>query len=74
MLYYVNLLTELLCKSTPELHRAIEITNSGCMYLLESDYKSSIEMFETGLDMLEKLMETEPEGIRYNLLTIQVSL
>lgn len=66
--------SELLCKSTPQLHSAIEITNFGYMYLLENDYKSAIENFMTGLNILEELMEREPPGIRYNLLTKQVSL
>lgn len=73
MLYYINHFTELLCKSTPQLHSAIEITNFGCMYLLENDYKSATEKFKTGLNLLENLMEREPQGIRYNLLTKQVS-
>lgn len=74
MLYYINLLTEFLCRNTPQLHSAIEITNFGCMYLLENDYKSASEKFKTGLNLLEKLMKREPQGIRYNLLTKQVSI
>lgn len=43
------------------------------MYLAEGQYEAAVEKYKIGLSMLEKLLETEPPGIRNELLRKQVS-
>lgn len=43
------------------------------MYLVEGDYEAAVEKYKIGLNLLEKLLEKEPPGIRRNLLIKQVS-
>lgn len=43
------------------------------MYLVEGQYEAALEKYIIGLDLLEKLLEKEPQGIRYNLLVKQVN-
>lgn len=44
------------------------------MYLVEGQYEAAIEKYKISLNLLKKLLEKEPQGIRRNLLTKQVSL
>ncbi|VVC40731.1 Hypothetical protein CINCED_3A016489 [Cinara cedri] len=62
-----------LCQNTPQLASAVEIALSGQMYLVEGQYEAALEKFIIGLDLLDKLLEKEPPGIRYNLLIKQVN-
>jgi len=61
-----------LCQNTPQLASAIEIALSGQMYLVEGQYEAALENYTIGLNLLEKLLKTEPPGIRYQLLKKQV--
>lgn len=63
-----------LCQNTPQLASAVEIALSGQMYLVEGQYEAAVEKYKISLNLLEKLLEKEPPGIRYNLLVKQVSL
>lgn len=63
-----------LCQNTPQLACAVEIALSGQMYLVEGQYEAAVEKYKIGLNLLEKLLEKEPPGIRYNLLVKQVGL
>jgi len=62
-----------LCQNTPQLANAVEIALSGQMYLVEGQYEAALEKYTIGLNLLEKLLEKEPPGIRYNLLIKQVN-
>lgn len=61
-----------LCQNTPQLASAVDIALSGQMYLVEGHYKAAVEKYKIGLNLLEKLLEREPPGVRYNLLIKQV--
>lgn len=61
-----------LCQNTPQLASAVEIALSGQMYLVEGQYEAAVEKFKIGLNLLEKLLEKEPPGVRYKLLIKQV--
>lgn len=65
--------TASLCQNTPQLASAVEIAQSGQMYLVEGHYEAAVEKYKIGLNLLEKLLEKEPLGIRRNLLIKQVS-
>lgn len=69
---YCLLFTASLCQNTPQLANAVEIALSGQMYLVEGQYEAAVEKYKIGLNLLEKLLEKEPPGIRYNLLIKQV--
>lgn len=62
-----------LCQNTPQLASAVEIALSGQMYLVEGDYEAAVEKYKIGLNLIEKLLEKEPPGVRYNLLVKHVS-
>ncbi|XP_025417637.1 serine/threonine-protein kinase ULK3-like isoform X3 [Sipha flava] len=62
-----------LCQNTPQLASAVEIALSGQMYLVEGQYEAAVEKYKVGLNLLEKLLEKEPVGVRYNLLIKQVT-
>lgn len=62
-----------LCQNTPQLASAVEIARSGQMYLVEGQYEAAVEKYKIGLNLLEKLLEKEPRGIRYDLLIKHVS-
>ncbi|XP_025209160.1 serine/threonine-protein kinase ULK3-like isoform X1 [Melanaphis sacchari] len=62
-----------LCQNTPQLANAVEIALSGQMYLVEGQYEAAFEKYKISLNLLEKLLEKEPPGIRYNLLIKQVT-
>lgn len=42
------------------------------MYLVEGQYEAAVEKYKIGLNLLNKVLENEPPGIRYNLLIKQV--
>jgi len=69
---YCLLFTASLCQNTPQLANAVEIALSGQMYLVEGQYEAAVEKYKVSLNLLEKLLEKEPPGIRYNLLIKQV--
>lgn len=72
--YYKPLLyfTASLCQNTPQLVSAVEIALSGQMYLVEGQYEAAVEKYKIGLNLLNKILENEPPGFRYNLLIKQV--
>lgn len=63
-----------LCQNTPQLASAVEIALSAQMYLVEGQYEAALENYTIGLNLLEKLLKTEPPGVRYELLKKQVIL
>lgn len=63
-----------MCQNTPQLASAVEIALSGQMYLVEGQYEAAVEKYKVSLNLLEKLLEKEPSGVRYNLLIKQVYL
>lgn len=72
--YFYKFYSVSLCQNTPQLASAVEIALSGQMYLVEGQYEAAVEKYKVGLNLLEKLLEKEPSGVRYNLLIKQVSL
>lgn len=73
-MFFFSFFTVVLCQNTPQLASAVEIAISGQMYLIEGQYEAADEKFKIALNLLEKLLEKEPPGIRYNLLIKQVNL
>jgi len=63
-----------LCQNTPQLASAVEIALSGQMYLVEGQYDAALENYKISLNLLEKLLKTEPPGVRHQLLKKQVIL
>ena len=48
---------------------AVEIGNSGQMYLVEGNYEQALKKFKSSLGILVPLLSTEPPGPRREILS-----
>jgi len=57
-----------LCKVTPGLRDGLEICSAARNYQLEGDLRQAIDRYTAGLGVLMPLLQTEPKGVRRDML------
>ena len=60
------------CSATPQLKLGVEVIQAAESYENEGQYSVALENYERALGILIPLLNTEPKGLRRNLLTPQI--
>lgn len=61
-----------LCKATPDIRNALDIGRVGEMYVLDGKKTIALEKITAALDILIPLINTEPSGMRKDMLHKQI--